>query len=473
MGGEELAGAGVNTTSLKNECIGFGKWLKETVNRPTGSMDKTFGILLTVCFVCSGCRSTHHRSNVPSSATWVNGAFIDCTVDKTHDENRCTVYKGSTGEILADGLFGVGEPPTSVKQRELQYAGYQSDSLDEDILLKDSRLLSLREASERDPTNQLIENTLKQLSSTGHVQAINCGATDMSRPGADVSECAQAAFRTRKPFYIRYFAAGLIRYSSYGLAENAEGNVFEVAYERRGLAAVGLGKNERLLDDNHIRVTECVKPVTLGKTEEGVLGCVVPINENASAAAAQAKIIATTVCAIVANPAAFNNRVVRVRGHFSGNFEYSELSGDGCSGSIWFAYGNGAGPPSLVMSIAGGAQPGAADFEGKRILPVPVVLVQDANFRRFESLVKAGAHLDAQLQSRDADESEFHQVTATFVGRIDAVSPEIHAFHLKRKPTDNADYLGFGQMGLFDAQFVLQSVEGHARLERQVPNPEE
>jgi hypothetical protein len=51
------------------------------------------------------------------------------------------------------------------------------------------------------------------------------------------------------------------------------------------------------------------------------------------------------------------------------------------------------------------------------------------------------------------------RVTATFTGRIDGVSKEIHAAHLKRSSFDHPDFKGFGQMGMFDAQFVLQSVE--------------
>jgi hypothetical protein len=51
------------------------------------------------------------------------------------------------------------------------------------------------------------------------------------------------------------------------------------------------------------------------------------------------------------------------------------------------------------------------------------------------------------------------------------VSPDIHAFHQKRAEMDRADFLGFGQMGLFDAQFILQSVEGHAILAASLPIP--
>jgi len=58
---------------------------------------------------------------------------------------------------------------------------------------------------------------------------------------------------------------------------------------------------------------------------------------------------------------------------------------------------------------------------------------------------------------------------ATFTGRIDAVPDDVHLFHLKGGDLDRADYLRFGQMGLFDAQFVMQSVEGDAVLEHSLP----
>ena len=60
-------------------------------------------------------------------------------------------------------------------------------------------------------------------------------------------------------------------------------------------------------------------------------------------------------------------------------------------------------------------------------------------------------------------------MAAIFTGRIDAVSDDVRLFHLKRADLDRADFLGFGQMGLFDAQFVMQSVEGDAVLEHSPP----
>jgi hypothetical protein len=265
-------------------------------------------------------------------------------------------------------------------------------------------------------------------------------------------------------------SSGFFRFG-YGLAGDAEGNVYEVLYDSRGLLHLSMGKNSQIFDGNRIRVTTCIKPIRLGKTEEGMLACVTPVNEEESRRAAEQRPIDTTVCAILEHPAAFNNKMVRVRGYASGNFEYSELGADGCSHSIWLAYGNGAGPPDLVATVGGIATPGSEDDEGRKILPIPVELVEDSSFRRFQRLMRARAEADKASEKKNPDDYIFHRVTATFIGRIDGVSDGIHSFHLKRKPMDRVDYLGFGQMGLFDAQFVMQSVENDSVLEVFPPGP--
>ena len=139
--------------------------------------------------------------------------------------------------------------------------------------------------------------------------------------------------------------------------------------------------------------------------------------------------------------------------------------------SVWFTYGNGSATPGLVAYIGGGSAPGAQDSEGKRILPIPVKLVKNANFNQFQNLIRAQVRADARAEKTDPNEYIFHRVTATFVGRIDGVSPDFHAFHLKRTEMDRADFLGFGQMGLSDAQFALQSVESDAVLSASSPIP--
>lgn len=320
---------------------------------------------------------------------------------------------------------------------------------------------------------QLLSSRLTSLSGSDGNLA-DCGSTSLNKPDAKITACAKAAFDDRNPFHILYTSTFGFFKSAYGLAGDANENVYEVEYDSRGILNLGLGKRSQVFDDNRVRVTTCMKPVRLGITQEGLLACITPVNEAESKSASQQKPIETTVCAILEHPSAFNNKMVRIRGYASGNFEYSELGADGCTSALWFAYGNGGGPPDLVATVSGGARPGSEDAEGRLILPVPVKLVQDSNFQRFQKLMIARAKADERDSKKNADTWTFHRVAATFTGRIDAVSDDVHTFHLKRKDTDRADFLGFGQMGLFDAQFALQSVGDDAVLEKfpPIPNPE-
>jgi hypothetical protein len=79
--------------------------------------------------------------------------------------------------------------------------------------------------------------------------------------------------------------------------------------------------------------------------------------------------------------------------------------------------------------------------------------------------MNARVKADASSIQSNSDKFVRHRVSATFIGRIDGVSSDIHVFHLKRSPLDRADFLGFGQMGLFDAQLVVKSVESDAVLD--------
>jgi hypothetical protein len=324
------------------------------------------------------------------------------------------------------------------------------------------------------PDDQLVSSKLASLSASNGGEPIDCGSTTTNSPESKVSVCGKAAFENRKPFYILYSSVSGAFKFAYGLAGDALGNLYEVEYDSRGLLHLGLGKKSQVFDDNRISVTTCVKPIRLGSTQQGLLACITPVNEQESQLAARQKPIETTVCAILEHPSAFNNKIVRIHGYASGNFEYSTLGADGCSDSLWFAYGNGEGPPELAAWVSGGARPGSEDDDGRLILPVPVKLVEDSNFQQFQKLMKARAKADAHFFKQNADPLILYRVAATFIGRVDAVSDDIHAFHLKRKAMDRADLLGFGQMGLFDAQFVLQSVEHDAVLEKfpPIPNPE-
>jgi len=177
---------------------------------------------------------------------------------------------------------------------------------------------------------------------------------------------------------------------------------------------------------------------------------------------ARSKPIETTVCKIMENPSAFNNKLVKVRGYVSVSFEYSMLRAEGCADVLWFAIGDASGPPGLVATVNGSGRPGGKNSKGVPVKPIPVKLVRDSSYEKFEHYMTVKAEdkpcLDLMAEPTPPD-CDVHQVTATFIGRVDSVSKKIHAAHLKRPSSDNPDFKGFGQMGMFDAQFVLQSVE--------------
>lgn len=182
-----------------------------------------------------------------------------------------------------------------------------------------------------------------------------------------------------------------------------------------------------------------------------------------SASAKQAVPIATTVCKILEKPDAFNNKLVKVRGYFTGNFEYSMLASESCSDAIWFALADSSGPPGLWATVNGNGAPGERGSDGHWKKPIEVMLLRDSNFEEFENYLAEST----KVKPGGLCEPDCHiyRVTATFIGRIDGVSKEIHAAHLRRSSSGSPDFKGFGQMGLFDAQIVVQSVEGVEAVE--------
>jgi len=419
-------------------------------------------ILSFSLFFLYACGKYHHRpGGVPSSAAWVDGAFIDCSVDTEAKANRCTVYKDDSGEILADGLFILNSTGKAADQAALDYAAFGKRT----IYLANTGILLPFVASERDPTNRFMHEALVKFAAPNPRGAIDCGRSPLTPIGKEVAACGIQAFAERKVFYLRYDRSHSDRSQSYGVASDGNGSVAEVIYDSDSLLKIAFPKRSQFLGDGHVAVTSCPKPVVLAKNEIGELVCALrPVEEGPSSSVLE-KPLETTVCEIAGNPSAFNNKIVRLRGHVFVNFEYSTVEGDGCSNGLWLMYGDGSGPPGLAAYVSGGAQPGAEDANGEYVPPIRVQFVRDSNFIKFQRMMASAAGADSRAAKSSTDEYVYHRVTATFVGRIDGVSPEIHAFHLKRSPTDRADYLGFGQMGLYDAQLVVKSVESGATLE--------
>jgi hypothetical protein len=153
---------------------------------------------------------------------------------------------------------------------------------------------------------------------------------------------------------------------------------------------------------------------------------------------------------------------VSVRGFVRANFEYSVLVDKQCpDDGIWFVFADGLGPPELVMKTGGTGTPGGRDSKGRATPPISVRLIKNSNFDELEhywTLSAKGEACADRPPSTFPPECTTYRVTATFTGRIDGVSKKVHAGHLKKPSRDAVGGEGFGRMGIFDAQIVVQSV---------------
>jgi hypothetical protein len=225
---------------------------------------------LLVCL--SGCNRFHFRpNNVPRSAVWVDGTFIECSVETRAKADHCTVYKDDSGEILADGLFLLKTSHAAADKSELQYAAFGNGS----IYLSDARKLVPWVPSDRDPTRRIINERLSAIAARGREEVTDCDGAD-GKPHA-AADCALRAFGDGKPFYAKYFFQGVDSFRFTGFAGDADGNVYEVDYDSAGWMSRDLPKEAQLLDGKHTFVMPCPKPIYLVKTEAGKLACSRPI----------------------------------------------------------------------------------------------------------------------------------------------------------------------------------------------------
>jgi hypothetical protein len=104
--------------------------------------------------------------------------------------------------------------------------------------------------------DQLLSSRLSSLSASGRNELADCGSTSLNKPNAEVKACAEAAFEKHKPFHILYYGSAFAFFkSAYGLAGEANGNVYEVEYDSRGILNLGLRKGSEVFDGNRVRVT--------------------------------------------------------------------------------------------------------------------------------------------------------------------------------------------------------------------------
>jgi len=193
------------------------------------------------------------------------------------------------------------------------------------------------------------------------------------------------------------------------------------------------------------------------------LPLIVAVAYGQDAASKQAQIpIETDICKIMDRPWVYNNKLVKIRGYVETSFEQAILLTEVCpENGIWFSWANDSTSTRLVAPVPGGAVSGSRDSKGRVIPPIEVHLVENSDLeelRRYWAVSEKGKSCADGPPPAIPPDCRTYRVTARFTGRIDGVSKQIHAVHLKRS-SNGTDWKGFGQMGMYDAQIVIQSVE--------------
>lgn len=174
----------------------------------------------------------------------------------------------------------------------------------------------------------------------------------------------------------------------------------------------------------------------------------------AGACALHAQIVDTTVCDVLKNPASFNGKIVRIKGTVSAGLDQFMIRGPECNqqiDGIWLAYPEGTkgkAAPDAMLEL----QP-AHNFAGKYTAPTraAVTLQKDKAFKQFDSML-AEVHNKGTYICLGCRR---YQVTATLVGRLDGVADASLQRDASGKITG---FGGFGNMNIYPARLVLQSV---------------
>jgi hypothetical protein len=163
------------------------------------------------------------------------------------------------------------------------------------------------------------------------------------------------------------------------------------------------------------------------------------------------------VCDVVKNPASFDGKMVRIKGTVVAGFDefvIKDAADPNCGfqvNAIWLSYPQGSKAKSGPVAIVT-AQP-AHNFAGtyKAATRTPVTLEKSKDFKQFDSLL-------AQSHQKGADMClgcARYEVTATLVGRLDAVGDA----SIKRDASGKiVGFGGFGNMNAYPARLVLESV---------------
>jgi hypothetical protein len=141
-----------------------------------------------------------------------------------------------------------------------------------------------------------------------------------------------------------------------------------------------------------------------------------------------------SVCPLQADPAAYNHKVIEVRGVVSHGFEDFTLSDPGCErrSGIWLEYGGRVNSETVYCcGVKSGARDAALVVEG-----IATRLIDDALFRRF----------DARVRTRGDVSFRAHLIGRFFAG-------------LKQRTPKGDFWGGYGHLGCCSL-LVIQQVLG-------------
>jgi hypothetical protein len=166
--------------------------------------------------------------------------------------------------------------------------------------------------------------------------------------------------------------------------------------------------------------------------------------------------IEASVCQVVANPGKFDNKLARISGYLVISFEYSVLASDNCDDGIWFVLGGHEPVPGLVITVN---PPKSPKDSGRNKARLPITLAEDSSYKELIAWLarsaKGEACLDRTPEPNEIPDCRTYRVSATFTGRIDG--------------SRSNDATGFGHMGMFKAQLVVQRVENVQAVDRANP----
>jgi len=186
-----------------------------------------------------------------------------------------------------------------------------------------------------------------------------------------------------------------------------------------------------------------------------VLGLGIGLRAQAPAAA-PAQVTDVKVCDVIAKPASFDGKMVRIKGTvFVGfdEFAIKDSTDPNCGypvNAIWLEYPQGTKGKAGAAAILE-VQP-AKNFAGQYAAPTrtPVTLDKSKDFKQFDSLLAQTHQKNGMCLGCTR-----YEVTATLIGRLDTVADAT----LKRDASGKiTGFGGFGNMNAYPARLVLQSV---------------